>query len=318
MIVGNSELWIGHAPGATAHITEPGEDNPQRIWSHLEITSVRVLTSGDVYKVWTSSDGGHSWTEQEVAHPVDLARAFDELYGVDGGIWKSVTAGATWSEIVAAPSDPEFIEKIVLSTTNLYASIHNGIDAAAVNCYGLDGSGMVEVFENGGLIGQVDEGVLAFEGGILDGAPVLRLVGSAPSAVTGLPDQFTGLTLNYHNNSAVACKGNTAILIAASLTTEVEGDDDGILYRSTDQGLTWTEVHTWKLGFSLKSGNLSVAYDGASEGVWWANAAVEGSTEGLWRSEDDGVTWALVVPTWEEIQNAPPIASAAMPSGASR
>lgn len=164
------------------------------------------------------------------------------------------------------------------------------------------GGGPTKINGNGEAFGAVGPYMMGvdydFDGDIFFGVPVKRYLGASGEEVTGLPDQLiNGVPEDpFHTYAGVAFHqtSRTAILGAFSKAPGEGSPNMAHLYRSTDEGASWTEVHTWDPGLAFKGDPMSIAYNGQTVGSWWVNGAIEGANLGLWHSTDDGLTWTFV------------------------
>lgn len=338
---------IGPAPGTIEEI-EPGtlelDGSGEFGWSVGENANIKVTgtRAGDPpFVIHRSAAAGATWTIPiTTTRLAQLARAGDDAYALDGGIiYRTVDSGTIWNQIVAAPSDGAF-RGIALSTTNLYIEFEPNVPQHnyQVKIAPITGGSPADLLHDGRIIGQVAEGMLLVDmafsepiGEVLGPWVLKRYVGSSPTTVSGIPDEFfetevvsgENVIIATYNTLGVACKGQTAILVGRHKPTESSGMQ-GVIYRSTDKGLTFSEVKRWDLpGLTEKFGHVEVGYDGQREGIWWCGGAgnVGDGTVGLWRSEDDGLTWALVPSPSTglvALDNTPQIISAGRPEGATR
>jgi hypothetical protein len=110
-----------------------------------------------------------------------------------------------------------------------------------------------------------------------------RAVGNTLSSPSGLPS--AALDCGY-----IDANGSTLML------TTVAAGGAATIWKSTDQGATWTSVKTWTIPEDLGLATIAPPLTAvpAQPGVWWAGWAEEGGVTGWWRSGDDGATWAIV------------------------
>jgi hypothetical protein len=333
---------VGPAPGAIEAISEsttelaPGADLG---WSVGEAANLKVSggRSGDpAFQIHRSPTAGTTWTTPiPTSLNARVARDGDDAYAINGGggISRTVDSGTIWNEIVAAPSDGVY-RLLLVSTTHLYLEFEPDATQLApiVRVTSNTGGSPTDLLLHGRMVGQVDTGMLlvdmAFDepGGEIEGPWVLkRFVGSSPTTVTGVPDEFFTYgeedILAMYGSRGVACHGTTAILVGRSKAGDGE-PYEGVIYRSTNKGLAFTEVKRWTLDpLSEKFGKLEVGYAGREDGIWWCGGAKDDAGLGLWRSEDDGLTWTFVLsPTAGllSLDDAPRIISSGRPAGTSR
>jgi hypothetical protein len=185
-------------------------------------------------------------------------------------------------------------------------------------CSNLGGTPSV-LLEIGRIIGQVADGMLITDMTnddvvIRDLGPwvTTRYVGSSGTPVTGLPPEHIGIDresviTDLFTCETVACKVTTAILLAREILSP-ETPTTQIIYRSTDTGRSFTEVHRWTEDVLInKFGKVEIGYSGDTDGIWWVGGASSDANLGVWRSEDDGLTWTFISSPPDHAINSTPV-----------
>lgn len=335
----------GPAPGAIELITESVAELTHGAhfgWSISDAAVIKISgprTGDPAFQIHRSPSVGTTWT---IPIPTTLdahmARASDDAYAINsgGGISRTVDSGTTWNEIVAAPGSGTY-QVFIISTTHLYIEFMPETDQAhpQIKITANTGGSAADLIHDGRLVGQVAEGMLVVDMAFTEPVDEIigpwslkRYVGSTPSDVTGIPDEFFTLVgeentiVAMYQSRGVACKGNTAILVGRN-KIDADTADQGVIYRSTNKGLAFTEIKRWTLaGTTEKFGHIEVGYAGTVDGIWWCGGANDDSLgPGLWRSEDDGLTWTFVNPPdvgLVGLDDSPQIISSGRPEGTSR
>jgi hypothetical protein len=352
----DATLCHGRAPSDAGAIV-PVESSQTAFaiaWSYTSSSSLKVAnlnslpgdTTDNPHDIVTSTDAGASFgPAQHSAYPPRAQRRDDEYIALEEGIaYRTVTGGSLWHELVSA-LDPSIglYQQVAISTlhaylrvqvnTDLDTELHTPIYIADATAAG-GGSGS-ELLHDGHVIGQVGDGMLICDRtgatSIFSPMPIKRFTGPTAESTSGLPDEFTGDSPTggtddrpFFTYNGAALKGTTAICTAQSHPPSL-APTTGFIYRSTNSGRAWSQVHTWTMPSTTgKFGTIEIGYAGHKDGIWWVGGGGDGvgAPAALWRSDDDGQTWSSVpVPTdlpSLSTNNTPAIVSAARPEDASR
>lgn len=333
---GEGLTYKGAAPGTIAALglATAGPEDGANLLASFETAGAVIMfaTPGASTQRFESTDAGATWTETtpgtlfDAFSPAQLVGPRD-VWAIDANAVKRSLDDAAFGVVAAAPAASTILD-FKLTPTHLYALVKpDAADLSRVMACVLAGGALTEIYATGLLIGQVGDGVLACDlnDDVFTPAPIVRLVGTTPTATTGLPDTFISVGVDLdpgplQTYDGVACKGTTAILGGLVNVPGTFGDSFFQLWRSADSGLSWTKVKEWNSQLQEKSGPVRVGYAGASDGVWWAGPVDDGAgSGGLWRSTDDGLTWTLVPWLTEGLSVivADQVASSARPLGAS-
>lgn len=298
----SSPMAIYTAEPVFVERTDPEGHNPDLLWSFLSVKEVHAFADG---KHYTSLDAGKTWGSESIptATPIRLAMGPDSLYGwVDGGpIRRSVTGGATWFDVVPLPADHTGFGQIIASSTTLYFEVQT-ISQPDIYYCGRNGEGLTRLVNQGAdgvgqLVGQCSEdAVLIWQGTTFElfdqTKPLQRFVGGAGTNLD-LPTVWTqGIPPNdFRTYAGCQFHGTTAIL---AMVEQIDGDHFIHVYRSTNEGVTWTEVDTYPVEFAFKFETFDIVYNGETQGAWWHNFGEEAGGPGLKHSTDDGLTWTFI------------------------
>lgn len=179
---------------------------------------------------------------------------------------------------------------MVLDPTGFYVWPRAGGSPTRINLNG-------EAF---GSVGPYMMGIdYEFDGEVFFGVPVKRYLGTSGEEVSGLPEYKINGTpdapFHTYGEPSFHQVSRTALMGAFSKSAGDPGTITAHIYRSTDVGATWSEVHSWDPGLAFKGDPMDIAYNGQTINSWWVNGAVDGPTNiGLWHSVDDGLTWTFV------------------------
>ncbi len=320
-IAGNSSGVFAGTSGGVFYSSDIGENWTQAgngltdyTAQALSVHDTLLFVGTDRGGVYRSTDNGSSWIPFNTGLNNSSVRAFSRhgasLYaGTDGhGVYRSTNNGAAWTETGLTAGN---VQALASSTTNLFAGTHDGGIYRSTD----DGAGWMQVnfgLTNFNVRALTVNGANLFAGTY--GGGVFR------STNEGAVWALTGLTAGYVQ--ALAVSGTT--LFAGTISG---GGYSGV-YRSTDNGATWTQMITGLAspdvraiatadGYVFAGTSLGV-FRSSNNGAGWieansglggdfditslasggsylfAGSVPMGSGSGVARSTDDGVTWTQI------------------------
>jgi PKD repeat protein len=228
----NKKVWAGGVGGGLWYNNDITNASSQwqavdDFWANIAITCIAYdPTDTDVFYVGT----GEGWYN------------VDAQYG--GGVWKTTDAGATWSVLSAtATSTYRYIQKILVhpTTGDVYVGTNNGIRRSTDG--GSSFSSVLSGFISDLEIGA-DNNLYAAKGNVFT-------AGNIYSSTTGNSGTWSSINGNGFPTSGI---GRVEISTAPSdanvlyaLTQDASTNDVGGIYRSDDQGASWSSVTmpTW-------------------------------------------------------------------------
>ena len=238
-----------------------------------ELVSVGSTLLAYHYKACRSTDYGTTWSAVDL--PTQFFTLFfhyatsrgDTVFAGSRGVYRSVDAGATWGRLVSADG---------LGTVSSVAANSNG------DVYFGTREGKVYKSTNAG-------GSWTLTNKSIYVSPV-HFLSTNDNGIVLMSDDWTGLALSTDHGATWnlvrnLSEPNTAIAVAADNTLFV-GNNDGVVYRSSDLGTTWqrkplsdTYGHNVE-GFAFPGG--SVVLVGSYGG-------------GVHISRDNGNTWSQAI-----------------------
>ena len=281
-------------------------------------------------EVWRSADGGRTW-DQVAAGPRFSRRGHhtlevigDALYilggeGYEDGdrkkfneVWKSADRGVTWRQVATTPRYPaRYDHSSAVLGDNLYLiggslkfadpndEIWRSTDLGATWTRvpeTIEGVvGLVRFRRNGHasvVVGNRAYVIGGFQSGA--GFDLSNDVWQSPTPISAAGN-WTQVVPNgtmfsaRRDHSAVVLNG--AIYVMGGY-----GDDYkklGDVWKSTDQGVTWTQEAATGDGFGARSSHSSAELSGEIY-VIGGNRAGDGLGDDVWKSTDQGVTWTNV------------------------
>jgi len=279
-------------PGTTADsAARPAAPDP---FSGLRARSIGpAMTSGRVMSI--------------AVHPRDPAIIY--IGTASGGLWKSVTGGATWQPLMDReasysigwvtldPSNPSIVwvgtgernsQRSVAYGDGVYKSEDGGRSWKNVGLKASEHIGRIIVHpKNGNIVYVAAQGPLWSAGGdrglykTTDGGKtwtqVLRI-----SEHTGVSD----VVLDPRNPDVVVA---SAYQRRRHFFTLINGGPEAAIHRSTDGGATWAKVNTGLPNEEL--GRIGLAISPQDPDVLYANVEAANRRGGIYRSSDNGVTW---------------------------
>jgi Listeria-Bacteroides repeat domain (List_Bact_rpt)/Bacterial Ig domain len=259
-----SHSAIVHADGVWLERNYPG------YWNSIAVSSdgSKLVATTFTTKLYTSNDGGATWTQQATVPGVNqwwaVSSSSDgvKLAAVSGGftgkLFTSTDSGVTWTD---------------RNNTRFW----RGITSSS------DGTKLAAVAENDLIYTSTDSGAT------WTGRDSVRLWSSIHGSSDGtkLAAIVSGGFIYVSTDSGVTWTQQQSARLWTSVTWSGDGNYliatvyDGYVYVSSDNGATWTERGTnraWR--------KVAMSHDGTR----WA--AIVGN-EGIYRSSDYGATWTI-------------------------
>jgi photosystem II stability/assembly factor-like uncharacterized protein len=260
-------VWTNCSPDSRDYVAVASSSDGTKI-----VTG--TLVSGQVGKIWTSTDSGLTWVERTSAGQhkwSDLASSSDGMklaattFTNSGGdfIYTSTDGGETWTAQTAAG----------LRDWQAIASSSDGTRLAAV-C----GTGYIYTSSDSGQTWNQRNSSTIYWSSIASSADGMKLAAvNSTRARVYLSTDF-GVTWTYKSGCA-----NARMVESSSDGTKLFVLGTGDIYRSLDSGATWTNVFSG--GSSYYWGDIACSSDGTK-------LAVTETISGFPRiSTDSGVTW---------------------------
>jgi photosystem II stability/assembly factor-like uncharacterized protein len=222
----------------------------------------------------------------------------------DGGLWKSTTGGSSWT-----PADdqlPTLAIGCVVTHPTSSSIIYIGTGEGSFNIDAAEGVGVLKSTDGGATWSQTGLSWLLSQGQavnqmVIDPANPNVLVAATRDGVYRTQDAGTSWTRTLGPSSGrmdakdiVLNPANSNILFVA--VGYPWGDNNNGIYKSTDNGLSWTKLSSGlpagsglgRISIGISTSNPSTVYAGA------ANTIGAGSTLlGIYRTTDAGANWTL-------------------------
>ncbi|MCS7065878.1 MAG: hypothetical protein NZL85_06320, partial [Fimbriimonadales bacterium] len=256
-----------------------------------------------VHSVWRSDDGGASWT-QVSNPPVPAGRniftwyvfylkvdPFDYYYAYLGEleIWRTADQGASWSNLTyAIDAPPAGQNRSVVHVDQHTLAFHPTL---TYRIYAGNDGGLYYHPNRGANRSQWQvrnqgRGTMEYYGFALDPANPNQLVAGAQDNGVQQRTQAGGLTFNITNSTAdgghVAYKATNASIVLSEY-------QNARVYRSTDGGGTWTAAPVFQPPAGDRTAFIApLINDSVRRERFYVG------TNRLYRSSDDGLTWAVI------------------------
>jgi photosystem II stability/assembly factor-like uncharacterized protein len=311
----NGASWTVLPPAI--HATSFAGDSNGRILCGGDVGNTAVPEAG----VYLSTDKGATWENLDgdltialisgVAFGRDSALfiADEGYYGMDVGVFRSDDGGQHWGNVLTTPTFAMTELAVTPSGTLLVGSAGNGVmrstnggknwspvvqgaPGMTVNAFSVDSSGGIFLGSNSGVYRSTDDGAswTAASSGlpalqvwdVAAGAGTLRLAGDA----IGVSESTDGGE-SWHGASrgirATVCK---AICVGPTGTLLVTTDAVGGLFRSTDEGTSWSPT-----GGNTFANRLVYCIASSQDGTLFAGVQGDGTGTAVYRSTDQGASW---------------------------
>lgn len=245
-------------------------------------------------------------------HPTDPQVLY--IASVNGGIWKTETALAPRPDWVTLTPDFSSLSigalvldrgdasaRTLVGGTGRFSSMRRVGGALLGVVHSTDDGASWTIFDNGGLFRSLHIRAVHAAGNVI----VVTANGTPASAADGLyRTADTGQTWT-HLSGTVLLSGQSLALAGSPSNADVIYAHSGrAIYRSADAGATWTRISNATIEALLAvASNVQLA--AGPHGAVYAAVATNGRLSGLFRSGNQGATWAaLDLPRTVEGANA--------------
>lgn len=242
------------------------------IWSLASMGT--KLIAGTGFGIYFSADGGTTWVKQNTITPDQrisslLVNGSDIYAGTEKAVYKSADTGLTWIDVTPTQGSSISTYSLAIAGTYLYA--------------GASGGGG-NIFRTP-LSGISTTSWAAFNSGLpnVSGIRSLAICGTTILAGTYGKGVWRSPidSAQWDSTSGMASDGDYIQSLSVKGSTIFAGNISGtpVLYRSTDNGATWNActISTSKPVYSIFHHGTTI-YTGTEK-------------EGVFSSNDDGVTW---------------------------
>lgn len=255
-------------------------------------------------QTWIQTGGPGVGNDVRVLAVGPSGEVYAGTWSSGGTVWKTTDNGSTWGQLATIPDSDPLLGMSVTASGHIIVSVftkgmsvstdggqtwerrNTGITNYNLRQNLVDKSGAVWVASEAGIYRSTNEGiqwVLKQAGGFYqvlmdsagaivtqDGSNIYRSTDDGESWEK-IPNATVGLGVTHPSGDYYGSNGL-----------------DGMMYRSTDHGATWTALTTpvtWRYGYgstwaSSRNGDLYTARDGAATGIM--------------RSTDNGETWTVI------------------------
>ncbi|MBS1903679.1 MAG: T9SS type A sorting domain-containing protein [Bacteroidetes bacterium] len=234
-----------------------------------------VVAVGDFGELLYSSDGGDTWNRSDFGALTSLkgvsmySATSGLVVGQDGVIMRTTDGGASWEFL---PRRPE------IRTLRTVRMMPDGSTGFAAGGYG----SILFTRDSGHTWNPVESGTIA---GLL--AAVLNadgrgyIVGEMGTLLRTTDAGATWATVKLSTSRRLTC------IAEASRNTLYIGGDSALFLKSIDGGEYWTRYH----------GPLPDSFGVTSLNFFDSLRGVVGSPDGMWKTDDAGITWKQVIST---------------------
>ncbi len=301
IIVGgpNSGVWKTTNNGVNwTNLTDDFQN--VNVWS-LEIDPVNsnIYYWGSAYgDMFKSTDGGATWNEltfpgsrdiiRILIHPTNPSVLFAAANGTSNGLYKSVNAGVTWTQVVSSssaydiefkPGDPSVV---YFSGNSIYKSTDGGDNFSTISGVGTSAKMMAVTADNPSVVYVVEAS------GSFDGFYKSTNSGASFTQLHTSTINYFGYSTTGNDNSGQAPRDMD---VTCSPTDENEVHIAGILtWKSTNGGTTFTATSDWT---PTNVANKGLAYCHADVDIlkYHGNVLYVGSDGGIYTSTDGAATY---------------------------
>ena len=254
----------------------------------LSITALsqKTLYVGTLDGVFRSTDGGESWTKINAGiintHIEDLVFFGNALYTITSdGIARSVDGGNSWVQV----------NEGLVAEARVTLTVSEGKFYVAMDELNPSTSGIYRLADDGNSWIPVQTNMRSFNSSI-DVVNQLAISGDTFYVITQIAGALRFYRWRVGEDLWTQLKPQDFLdwgtLVVSGRTVYIS-PEKGKLYRSFDEGDTWTDVSRRLPNWERQFGR------GAYDLVFVGDTIYAASSKGVFRSTDDGETWSLIV-----------------------
>ena len=278
---------------------------------------------------WTEMTTGAGWPGRDFQSSVVMPDGSIVLMGGNSNtfyndVWRSTDEGASWTEQNANPGwvGRSDLSSVTMPDGSIVLMGGNSVSNGPLNDVWRssdDGATWSEVNTNAGWPGRyslrsvaMPDGSIVLMGGQSSGSNFFNDVWQSKDEGTTWTEVNTSAGWPARAGFNVVVMPDGSIVLMGGHTSGGSGAPLNDVWKSTDEGVTWTEVNA-SAGWSARYGQGSVAMPDGSIVLMGGRDSYGDSLNDVWRSKDDGATWT-------ELPNAGwmgryGVGSVAMPDG---